>query len=71
MIRRTPELDELERDHARRTLARMTYEDALAIFAALWREACIVNPNFPGHWADDLEPDLAIARALNGLPPRA
>ena len=47
----------------------MTYAEALDLFAALWAEARVLNPDFPGNWRTDVEPDLAIARALNGLPP--
>ena len=70
MIRPSRTLDELERSHARGHGAR-TYPDALAIFAGLWREAAALNPDFPGDWRNDLAPDLAIARAVNGLPPDA
>jgi len=50
-------------------IAKRTYAEALAIFSALWREARALNPDFPGDWEADLEPDLAVARAINGLPP--
>lgn len=68
MIRPSPRLDDFERSHAREHGAR-TYSEALAIFASLWREAVALNPGFPGDWREDLVPDLAIARAVNGLPP--
>lgn len=71
MIEPTPELEELERRWAQEWLAGMTYSEALGIFAALWEEARALNPDFPGDWQDDIAPDLAIARALNGLPPEA
>ena len=71
MIRPTPELDDLERRWTREGLAGMGYREALSIFEALWSEALALNPDFPGNWRDDLGPDLAIARALNGLPPEA
>jgi hypothetical protein len=44
-------------------------DDALARFAALWVHARALNPDFGSDWLDDLEPDLAVARAVNGLPP--
>ena len=69
MIRSTPELDDLESRWARDLLAGMTYSEALAIFEALWEEARSLNPDFPGDWRDDIDSDIAIARALNGLPP--
>lgn len=71
MIRPTSELTEFERRHARERGRESTYEQALEVFAALWAEAVALNPDFPGDWREDLGPDLAIARALNGLPARA
>lgn len=47
----------------------MTYEVALKRFAALWAEARALGIDARDDWLADLEPDLAIARALNGLPP--
>lgn len=70
MIHPSDKLHDLERTHARELGAR-TYAEALAIFAALWQEAVALNSEFPGYWRDDLAPDLAVARAVNGLPPDA
>lgn len=69
MLRPSPRLDEIDRRHARERLAKRSYTEALAVFAALWREASTVDPGFPGSWRDDLEADFAIARAVNALPP--
>jgi hypothetical protein len=70
MLRSTPELRELERRYARRRDSQATYGQALAVFKALWTEARTLRPDFPAvDWRRDLEPDLAIARAVNGLPP--
>lgn len=69
MLRHSPKIDEIDRRHARERLGRRTYAEALEVFAALWREAAALNPDFPGDWRDDLAADLAIARAVNGLPP--
>ncbi|MGQ0814779.1 MAG: hypothetical protein ACT4O1_09980 [Gemmatimonadota bacterium] len=69
MIRDVDKLAEFERRYASEELSKLSYADALAIFTALWREAVTLNPDFPGDWQDDLEPDLAVARAVNGLPP--
>jgi len=66
---RSPKLDEIDRRHARERLADRSYAQALEIFAALWREAAALRSDFSGDWRDDLAPDLAIARAVNGLPP--
>jgi hypothetical protein len=70
MLRSTPELSEFERRHARRRDARASYEGALAVFKALWAEACTLRPDFPSlDWRRDVEPDLAVERAVNGLSP--
>ncbi len=69
MIQPSKRLQEFERRYTRTTVAQLTFVDALAIFQALWVEASELNPDFPGHWRSDIEPDLAIARVLNGLPP--
>jgi hypothetical protein len=68
MIRRTRSLEEIERRYAREVLAGRTYLEALAVFEALWRQALLLNPDFPGDWREDLAADLAVARAVNGLP---
>jgi hypothetical protein len=70
VIRSTPLLQKLEADFTRDRIARMTFQDALDVFTSLWIEARALNSAFPTDWRSDLEPDLAIARALNGLPPR-
>jgi hypothetical protein len=71
MLRQSPALDEIKRRYAREHLAGLTYREALAIFTALWREARALNPDFPGDGKRSLAADLAIARAVNGLPPSA
>jgi hypothetical protein len=70
MLRRTEQLEQLEADFARERLGRTTYGQALDIFTALWVEARALNPDFPGDWRSDIGPDLAVARAVNGLPPQ-
>jgi hypothetical protein len=45
-----------------------TYLEALAVFEALWRQARLLNPDFPGDWREDIASDLDVARAVNGLP---
>ena len=71
MIRSSPELSRFEREYARSRGRTTSYAEAMEIFEALWDEAKALNPDFPGHWESDLVPDLAIARAINGLPPDA
>lgn len=68
MLQPSPRLDELNRRFARARLGRLTYGEGLRIYAALWREAQALDPDFPDRdWRSDLGPDLAVARALNGL----
>lgn len=69
MIRNPERLARFESEDARRRFAGLTHADALAWFEALWAEAASLSPGFPGDWRADLEGDLAIARAINGLPP--
>jgi len=69
MIRNAEAVEAFERDFTRDVTGRRTYAEALAIFTALWRWARSLNPDFPGDWESDIEPDLAVARAINGLPP--
>ena len=67
MIRPTPELRRLERRVARERA--FSHARALDVYAALWVEARLLNPGFPGDWREDLAPDLEVGRAVNGLPP--
>ena len=69
MIRRPKRLEEFERRYQRDAFRDITYEEALRIFTALWMEADRMD--FGLDWREDLEADLAVARAVNGLPPRA
>lgn len=71
MIRSSDKLERFEREYARSRGKTATYAGALEIFEALWAEAKALNPDFPGDWETDLAPDLAVARAINGLPPDA
>lgn len=71
MIRRPKRLDELEKRYQREAFRDLTYEEALRLFTALWMEARELNPDLGSDWREDLEADLAVARAVNGLPPRA
>ena len=71
MIRSSSKLKRFEREYARSRGKATTYAQALEVFEALWAEAKTLNPDFPGDWETDLAPDLAVARAINGLPPVA
>lgn len=69
MIRPSPELTRFEREYARSRDRTSTYQAAALVFEALWDEAKALNPSFPSDWETDIASDLAVARALNGLPP--
>ena len=71
MILPGEQLAEFEKSQIRNGLRDMTYARALEIFTALWIEAQQLNPDIGADWRDDLEPALAIARALNGIQPAA
>jgi hypothetical protein len=68
MIRRTRSLDNMERRHTREVLAGRTYLEALAVFEALWRQARLLNPEFPADWREDVASGLVVARVVHGLP---
>lgn len=69
MIKSTRLLRELNERYERDALHGLSYEVALQRFAALWAEARALGVDTSEDWLSDLEPDLAVARALNGLPP--
>lgn len=71
MIRNPRRVSEIEARHDRETLGEPSYRDALERFVALWQFARLLNPDFGRDWRADLEADLAVARAVNGLPPSA
>ena len=70
MLRPSKRLIDLESSHENATYGSMDYAEALSRFTAMWMEAIKLNPDRGKDWKDDLEPDLAIARILNGLPPK-
>ncbi len=70
MIRSSKQLDELDKRYLQATLRGLTYAQALERFAALWAEALALGASSGRvDWESDPEPDLAVARAVNGLPP--
>lgn len=69
MIEETKRLQEFEASYQREAFAGLTYDIALARFAAMWDHARQLNPDLGADWEADLVSDLAIARAVNGLPP--
>lgn len=71
MIRPTDELEAFKRRYAREEVSKLSYLDALALFEALWVEAAALSPDSPGDCRADIHADLAVARAVNGLPPQS
>jgi hypothetical protein len=49
--------------------AAMTFAQALAWYEGALVEVRALRPDFDTDWIEDLESDLAVARAVNGLPP--
>ena len=71
MVISCPKLAAFERRYQQEVLASVSHADTLARFAALWAHARMLNPEIGTDWQHDLESDLAVARAVNGLPPSA
>ena len=69
MIRAGRALSDLEARDQREAYRNLTYTEALNRIASLWVEARALNPDIGQDWRDDLAPDLAVARAINGYPP--
>jgi len=67
VIRDSKTLREFEAGYQRNQLT-LSYAQALERFAALWTEARALRPDLGSDWEEDLQPDLRIARILNGLP---
>ena len=69
MLNPTPGWKAFERDDEAAAYGHLSYAESLARFERLWRYACDVNGAIGEDWEEDLAADLAIARALNGIPP--
>jgi hypothetical protein len=61
-------LKALEDSEVRTTVRSRTYFESLDIFLALWEEARLLNPGIGSDWLEDVQCDIAIARALNARP---
>ena len=68
MLNPSPMLRRFEARFARE-YACEPFQAVLGRFATLWAYARLLNPQLGSDWAADLEADLRIARAVNGLPP--
>ena len=69
MIKDPAHVAELEARYAAGAHGAMSLPQALAWYAAALAEARPLRPDLGADWREDIEPDLAIARAVNGLPP--
>jgi hypothetical protein len=69
MLKRTEDLEDLDRRWERHVYGELSFHEALRRFAALWQQARALHAEPGRDWRADLEADLAIARALNDLPP--
>lgn len=69
MINATRRFSDFEARYGREAFRELSYDAALAFFAALWAEARALDPGLGSDWQADLAADLAMARAVNGLPP--
>lgn len=72
MLRNPEVIARFEREDARRRYGNLSYLEALRLFEAMWAHAAAIDPEFAERDPHTgLESALAIARAINGLPPRA
>jgi hypothetical protein len=65
MIRDRQQLEEFER-HLLKT-GKLSYKQALAIYESLFKEAVSLGAVGSNNWMEDIEVDIKIARAINGL----
>lgn len=71
MIKSPDKIRKMEASYAGSVYREMDYEEALDVFEALWLEAISLNPRIGQLWKEDIEPDIVLARILNGLSPEA
>ena len=71
MLNPSRRLREFEVKYGRVAYAGMSYAEALELFTGLWMEARALGADLGADWEADLAPAIAVARAVNGLPPRA
>jgi len=69
MLNPSPTWLAFEAADARATYGPMPFAEALARFERLWMHARALRPDLGADWREDLAADLAVARAVNGLPP--
>ena len=69
MIRPNARWREFEAHYRREAHRDLSFREALSAFEAMWVHARKLNPRLGEDWREDLEATIAVARALNGLPP--
>jgi alkylhydroperoxidase family enzyme len=69
MLSPTSRLRQFELEYQRTAWQDWGIREALACFEAMLHHARQVRPDLGSDWREDLAADLAIARAVNGLPP--
>ena len=69
MIRPSARWKEFDARYRREAHRDLSFREALSIFEAMWVHARALNPRLGEDWREDLEASVAVARALNGLPP--
>lgn len=72
MLKNQTVIARFEREDTRRRYGDLSYLESLQLFEAMWAHAAAIDPEFAQRNLDSIsESALAIARAINGLPPRA
>ena len=69
MLADNARLRRFEAAYQRTAYRSWTYHQALALYQMMLYEVRLLRPDLGQDWREDLASDLAIARALNGLPP--
>jgi hypothetical protein len=65
----TSRLLRFEHEYQRTAWREWGVREAFACFEAMLHHARLVRPDLGSDWREDLAADLAVARAVNGLPP--
>ena len=69
MIRANARWRAFEARYRREAYRDLGFHEALSVFEAMWIHARKLNPRLGEDWREDLQATIAVARALNGLPP--
>ena len=69
MMRPNARWQEFDARYRREAYRDLSFREALSIFEAMWVHARNLNPHLGEDWREDIKASIAVARALNGLPP--